>query len=173
MPGSGRETLPDVPEGWKSLPDVQKLSEGPLGRAGGPIGCPGVVRRPSRLSRCGEMPSSMSLRPRGCTGVFGRPSRMSGSGREALSDVWEWLGGPPGSLGGPPECPEVVGSPSRMSGSSWETLPNVQECWKTLPDNCEASQMSESGRKSLPNVREWSRGPHGFSGVGVDPPKSP
>ena len=29
-------------------------------------------------------------------GVVGRPSRKSGTGREALPDVREWLGGPPG-----------------------------------------------------------------------------
>ena len=78
-------------------------------------------------------------------------SRMSGSGREAhsdvreaLSDVQEWSGGPPGCLeglvdaqewsGGPPGCPGVVEKPSwmyerpaRMSGSGWEALPNVRE----------------------------------------------
>ena len=35
---------------------------------------------------------------------------MSGSGREALSDVREWLGGPT-------KCPGVVGRRSRMIGS--------------------------------------------------------
>ena len=45
---------------------------------------------------------------------------MSCSGREALEDVLEWLGGPPG-------CPGVVGRPSRMSGSGREALPDVQE----------------------------------------------
>ena len=78
---------------------------------------------------------------------------MSGSGREALPDVREWSGGPPGCpgvvwrptqmsecSGGPPGCPEVVrrtpgcpgvvGRPSRMFGSGRETLPDVQ---KVLP----------------------------------------
>ena len=54
------------------------------------------------------------------SGVVGRPSRMSGSGREALPDVREWSGGPPGCLG-------VVGRTSRMSGSSREVLPDVRE----------------------------------------------
>ena len=36
--------------------------------------------------------------------------RMFGSGREALLDIREWSGGPPG-------CPGVVGRSSRMSGS--------------------------------------------------------
>ena len=31
-------------------------------------------------------------------------------------------------LGGPAECPGVVGSLSRMSESGRETLPNVREC---------------------------------------------
>ena len=57
MIGSDRETIPNV---WKDLMDIQEWSVGPLG-------CPGVVESPSRMSK--------------------RPSRMSGSGQEALSDV--------------------------------------------------------------------------------------
>ena len=53
-------------------------------------------------------------------------------GREALHNVWEWLGRPTGCLG-------VVQRYSRMSGSGRE-----------------ASRMSGSGRESLPNVRECS-----------------
>ena len=63
---------------------------------------------------------------------------MSGSGREALLDVRDWLGGPPGCLG-------VVLIPSRMSGSCTDTLPDV--------------------RKDLPKVRERSGGPTGCPGV--------
>ena len=72
--------------------------------------------------------------------MFGRPSRLSGSGREALSDVWELSGIPYGLQGvverlsrmsgsgrealldvrqlqgGPPVCPGVVGSPFRKLG---------------------------------------------------------
>ena len=65
----------------------------------------------------------------------GRPVWMSGSGRETLSDVQEWSGGPPGCPGvvgrpsqrpgGPSGCPGVVERPSRLSGSGRETLPNV------------------------------------------------
>ena len=46
--------------------------------------------------------------------------RMFGSGREALPDVWEWSGCPPG-------CPSVVRRPSRMFGSGRETFPDVRE----------------------------------------------
>ena len=94
---------------------------------------------------------------------------MLGSVQEALSDVQEWSGLSPGSLGGPtgcpgvgggpPECPGVVGRPSRMSGSSRETLPNVQEWWQALPDVREALWMSGSGWESFPDVPEWSGGP--------------
>ena len=59
MSGSCRVALPDVRE---AFPVIREWS-------GGPLGCPGVV---------------------------GRSSRMSGSCREALTDVWGWLGGPPG-----------------------------------------------------------------------------
>ena len=45
---------------------------------------------------------------------------MSGSGSEALPDVWEWSGGPPG-------CPGVVGRPFQMNGSGSEALPDVWE----------------------------------------------
>ena len=31
-----------------------------------------------------------SVDPAGCPGVVDKPSRMSKSGREALPDVWEW-----------------------------------------------------------------------------------
>ena len=59
MSGSARETLPDVPE-W--------------------------LRGPPRCS----------VPPIGCLGVVGRPSRMSGSGLEALPNVQEWSGDCPG-----------------------------------------------------------------------------
>ena len=59
---------------------------------------------------------------------------MSGSGQEALPNVREWSGGPPG-------CPGVVGMSSQMSGSGQESLSDVRE--------------------ALPDVRVWSRGPPG------------
>ena len=61
----------------------------------------------------------------------GWPFRMTGSVCEALPDVQEWLGSPPGSSGALTGCPVVVGRPSRMSGSSRETLPNV---WSAFLD---------------------------------------
>ena len=67
---------------------------------------------------------------------------MSGSGREALPDVREWLGGPSG-------CPEVIGRHSRMSGSGWEDLPGDQ--------------------KAFPEVWEWSGDPPGSPGVVGNP----
>ena len=45
---------------------------------------------------------------------------MPKSGRQALKDVREWSGGPPG-------YPGVVWRPSRMSGSVRETLKYVQD----------------------------------------------
>ena len=45
---------------------------------------------------------------------------MSVGGREALSDVWEWLGVPPRCSGG-------VERPSRMFGRGMEALWNVRE----------------------------------------------
>ena len=45
---------------------------------------------------------------------------MSVSGREALPDVWQWLGVPL-------RCPGVVGRPSRMSVSGREALRDVRE----------------------------------------------
>ena len=83
MSQSGREALPEVRE-W----------------SGDPQGCPGVVRRPYRMSA--------------------RPSRIFGSGRKTLPDVREWSGDHPG-------CPGVVGRPSRMSGSGWEALLGIRE----------------------------------------------
>ena len=59
MSGSGRETYPDIRE-W----------------SGCPLGCPRVVRRPSRK--------------------FWRPSRLSGRGAVAFPNVQGWTEGPPG-----------------------------------------------------------------------------
>ena len=94
---------------------------------------------------------------------------MSGSGREAIPDVREWSGGPPG-------CPGVVGRPSRMSGSGQEALPNVR-AWSRGHPEClgvvlipsrmsritsrmsgsgqESPLMSRSGREVFPEVWEW------------------
>ena len=52
--------------------------------------------------------------------VVGRPSEICRSGREALLDVREWSGGPPGFT-------KVVGRASRMSGWSREAHPDVRE----------------------------------------------
>ena len=83
---------------------------------------------------------------------------MPGSGREAVKDVREWSGVPPGFLEGssgcpgvfirPPVCPVVVRRPYRMSRSGWEALQDVKSGWEALRD-----------------VREWSRGPPGCLGV--------
>ena len=53
---------------------------------------------------------------------------MSGSGREALTDVREWSGGPN-------RCPGVVRRPFRMSGSGREALQDVRE-WSGGPHGC-------------------------------------
>ena len=91
MPGSGRESLPDVRE-W----------------AGGPPGCLAVVGRPSKGSEVVGRPSQMpgsgqkaipnvrewsGVSP-GCPGVFVRPSWMSRSGQETLlyGQEWPWIG---------------------------------------------------------------------------------
>ena len=75
-----QKALPDIRE---ALLNVQKWSRGSLG-------CPRVVRRPSRMSGSGRDALSDVrewLRgPPRCSGVVGRPSRLSGIGREALPD---------------------------------------------------------------------------------------
>ena len=108
-------------------------------------------------------------------------SRMSGSGQEALPEVWEalpdvreWSGDPPGcpsGLGSPsgcvgsphgcprvieglPECPGVVGNLSHMTG----VLPNVRN-WSVIPSECQGvvgrpSRMSRSSRVALTDVQE-------------------
>ena len=62
------------------------------------------------------------------SGSSRKPSRKSVSCRDAIQDVREWSGGPPGRQlviarpdvwewwGGPPGCLGVIGRPSRMSG---------------------------------------------------------
>ena len=88
---------------------------------------------------------------------------MSGSGRDALGDVREWSGDPPG-------CPGVVGRHSRMSGSGWETFPDVREAhpdvreWSGGPPKCQQvigmhSGICGRGLDSLGDVRVLSGGP--------------
>ena len=97
---------------------------------------------------------------------------MSGSGQETLPDVpegWEALpdvrqlsGGLPGCLGGLADVQKCAedpsgssggfGSPSQMSRSGRKSLPNVQEA---LPEV----------REALLDVREWLVGPPGCPGV--------
>ena len=75
----------------KALPDVQELSGGPPGWSEGSPGCPGVVKRPSRMYGSGQeaLPDVLEWSGGfpGCPGVVKRPSRMSGSGRESLPNV--------------------------------------------------------------------------------------
>ena len=52
---------------------------------------------------------------------------MSGRGLEALPDVREGSGGPPG-------CPEVIGRPSQMSRRGREALLDIWEWSGDLPD---------------------------------------
>ena len=66
--------------------------------------------------------------PLGCLGVVERPSWMSLSGLVALLDIWERSGDPfkgQGVVGGPPGCPGVVDWPSQKSGSGRDALPHV------------------------------------------------
>ena len=95
---------------------------------------------------------------------------MSGSGREALSEVREWSGGPlggPGVVGRLSRMLGVVGRPYRMSESGREALSDVQEAlpdfqgWLKCPPGClrvfdRPSRTSGSCREALPDVREWS-----------------
>ena len=117
--------------------------------------------------------------PPSCSGVV-----------EALSDVWELSGIPPGSLRGQPGVQGMVsrmflrgGKPFRMSGSCRVALPDVREAvpvvreWSGGPLGCPGvfgrpfqifgrpSQMFESGREIFPDVQEWSRGPPRYPGV--------
>ena len=141
--GSGQVALPNVREWWEALPDVQEASRmsgsvkgppeclgGPAGCSVGPFGCPGLFERPSRMS--------------------GRPYQMSESGREALSDVWEWSGISP-------RCPGGVGTPFRMSGSCREPLKDVRQ-WSGHPSKCPGvigrpSRTAERAFRPLPDIR--------------------
>ena len=111
---SGRDALPDVRGWWR-----------------GPPKCSGVVGRSSRMSLSGESPFWMF-------GSSREVPQMSGSAREILlnvpewwedlTDVREWLGGPPG-------CPKVVGTPFRKFGRPYRMYLSGE---RTL-------RMSESG----------------------------
>ena len=93
--------------------------------------------------------------------------------RDALPDIREWSGGPPGCLR-VVGCPSrKIGRPARRSGNGPDNLQDVPEGWEALPDvrqllgglpGCaggppvcsrvvgRSSQMFESGREVLPNV---------------------
>ena len=113
--------------GQDALPEVQEWSNNPPG-------CPGMVGRPSRISLSSGTPFRMSGSGREACRMSVRPTRMCGSGRVALSDIWEWLGGCPG-------CPRVVVTHSRMSGSGGRHL-----------------RIAGSGREALLVVQEWLGG---------------
>ena len=77
---------------------------------------------------------------------------------EAILDVRQYSGGPPGCPGAHPGCLGVVGRPFRIFGSGRKALPDDQE-WSVGPTRCLGvvrgpSRMSVSGREALPDVRE-------------------
>ena len=142
--GGTNRGLGVVRSGREALPEVWVWS-------GVPPGGPGVVGRPFRRS-----------------GVVGRPSRRSGSGRETLLEIWEWSGSSPkvrelsrftpvgsGMVWRPSRGPRVVDMPSRRSGSDRGNIFEVR-VW---------SGVVGSGRETLPDFREWLRGPPGGPGV--------
>ena len=147
MLGRGLETLPNVREWWEVLTDSREWS-------GGPLGCTGVVWRPSRMPESGRV-ALPDVRewleiPPGCSEVVGRPFQISGSGQVAFPDAREWSCCTPG-------CPGEVRKPSWMSGRQ-SRMPGCVR--KPLPDV----------RKALPDVREWSGDPSKCpGGVGVPP----
>ena len=97
-----------------------------------------------------------------------KPFRISGSGREAVTDVREWEGVPPG-------CARVFGRPSWMSAIGRQVhygfcYLRVLREWSRRPPGCPGVvgrpfRMSGSGRQVFPDVREWSGGPSGCSGL--------
>ena len=94
---------------------------------------------------------------------------MSGSGLEALTDVWEWSGGPHG-------CPRVVWSPFWMSGSGQKALPDVRQ-WSGDPPGCPevvGGPYRYSGVVGRPSRKSLSGGnPFWMSGSCREAPESP
>ena len=77
---SGLETLPNVPEGWESLPDVCEWSKGyPK--------CPGVVWRPSQMSGSGQQTLPYAREWWEALTDVWEACHMSGRGREAYPNV--------------------------------------------------------------------------------------
>ena len=80
---------------------------------------------------------------------------MSGSGREALTNVRDMSGVPPG-------CPGVVGRPYPMSAIGQEALNNVQNWCEALPDIwawLEALPDVRDRLGAIPDVRVWTGSP--------------
>ena len=82
---------------------------------------------------------------------------MFESGRDALPDIWELSGGPPG-------CPGVFKKPFWMSGIDQEALQDVRE-WSGGSPVCPGevgmhARMSGSGPKISP---KYPKGPHDHS----------
>ena len=127
--------------GREALLDVQEWSVGP-------VGCPGVVRRPYRMYGSGQQ--SLSNVREWSGDLHECPERPSGCPRVVERRVLrEWSGGPPG-------CPGVVGGPYGFCGSGRETLPNGREVVGRPSGFC------GSGREALSDVQEWSGGHYGF-----------
>ena len=83
---------------------------------------------------------------------------MSTSVRQTLPDVREWLGGPPGSLGGSHGFLGVVGEPSRTFGRAFRTFPDIREGLPPLLDirQCLSTTPGHSGGPPpTPRHPEW------------------
>ena len=114
--GSDQEALPNIREWYGGLPDFLEWS-------GDPPGHPGVVGRPTRMSRSG-LETLLDVWE-----WFGALPYVR-EWLESFPDVWQWSGGLPGCpgvVGRPIECPGVVGRPSGMFGSSCEAFPEVHK----------------------------------------------
>ena len=59
--------------------------------------------------------------------MFDRPTQTSTRGREALPEVWEVSGGPPGGLGVPSRSSRGVGCPTKKSVRCWEANLMIRE----------------------------------------------
>ena len=103
-----------------------------------------------------------------------RHFRRAGSGREALQEGREWLGGLTGGLGVVERPARRAGSGQKAfcrTGSGQEALPEGRKRSDTVPEDRQTPskgwKVLREIRESLPDAREWSEVPPGGTAVVV------
>ena len=149
--GTGRGSLPKVRVRSRDSPRSP-------GRVVDPLGVPGTVGGPSRMSKTGQKglrkERDGSGGPSVGQGLVEGPFQRFGTGRGTLTEFREGLGDPPGGL-------EWVGGPNQKFGTGWGPSWRSGMGWGP-------SQNSGTGQETIPEVWNESGDPtRGLRRIGV------